>query len=82
MPTDNYQTPDLYLAASFIAQGHKLLACVREGGRMYWTFADKTLMESLEVAFVNNTLMVPARTFADTVRRLKSGAVSASKGST
>ena len=73
-----HTTTDLYFAAAVISGGHKLTSTTRAGGRMTWVFGNVDLA-GIEVDYINNRLMVPARTFADTVRRLKAGAVAASK---
>ena len=64
-------TSDLYFAAALVACGHKLASTERREGKTHWVFDVKVDIESLEVQFINDALLVPARTFSDAIKRLK-----------
>lgn len=64
-------TSDLYFAAALVACGHKLISTERREGKTHWVFDAKTDLDQMEVQFINDAMLVPARTFSDAIKRLK-----------
>ena len=64
-----YSTTDLYFAAALLCQGRETNKVFLRGKRVHFEFSEDISKE--QIAFTNNTLMVPARYFGVNMKHLK-----------
>ena len=69
-----YRTSDLYYAAYLKVAGVKLLGTDRDGGRVYFLFdeGEGSSLRDLRDQYYNRTSKVPALTYADEIKVMKS----------
>jgi len=71
---DGFQTCDLYLAAFFLSAGCKMVKAARisRGGRISFVFEKTPIITTLRVDYFSREAKVPALTYADNIKSLKS----------
>jgi hypothetical protein len=76
--TTEYDTCDLYFAAFLCAAHVRLVRSYRgEAGRLYWVFdSSKTDIDALAAGWMSGEATVPAYSYAERIRSLKSMAMS------
>jgi len=67
-----YKTADLYYAAYLKTAAVLFLGTHREKGRVFFVFEHTDMIPKLKLEFFNRTAKVPALTFADEIRIMKS----------
>ena len=67
-----YRTSDLYYAAYLKVAGVILLDTERDGSRIFFVFENSTNIKDLKKEYFNRTSRVPALTYADEIRTMKS----------
>jgi len=67
-------TCDLYLAAFFMSAGCKLVSSFRNkrNGRVYFAFERNPIIHELQMNYHSREAKVPAATYADNIKGLKS----------
>ena len=73
--TDNgFQTCDLYLAAFFTSAGCKMVTANRESKsrRVYFVFEKNPILLQLQLDYFSREAKIPALTYADNIKSLKS----------
>jgi len=68
----NYKTHDLGEATAILVKKQKLIRIDREGRICWFVFVNKKECEKISKQFFFEDLMVNAREYFDTIRRLKS----------
>lgn len=71
-PEPIYKTSDLYFAAYLKAVGMVLLKTEKEGHKVIFVFEKKESFKDLKREYFNRTSRVPALTFVDEIRSMKS----------
>jgi len=66
-----YRTSDLYYAAYLKVARVKLLKTEREKGRVFFIFEGTEGINELKQEFFNRTAKVPALTYADEIKAMK-----------
>jgi len=70
---EEFTTPDLYFATYLLTSGAELKRTDRKGTRIYFIFnVTKVNVDALKASWVNRTGTVPAMTFADNLKAMKS----------
>lgn len=71
---NGFQTCDLYLAAFFMSAGCKMIAANRESKsrRVYFVFEKNPILNQLRIDYFSREAKVPAITYADNIKSLKS----------
>ena len=69
--TDTYRTSDLYYAAFLRVAGVVLNGVERENRRVYFVFEWSDVIHELKKGYFNETAKVPARSYADEIRAMK-----------
>jgi hypothetical protein len=72
----SYTTPDLYFAAFLQCSGGKLIKTLRNGQRCYFAFSLAEPVEALRTAWYGGQGEVSAMHYADTLKSLKTLALS------
>ena len=67
-----YRTSDLYYAAYLKVAGVCLIDTEREGHRIFFIFENTPSIKDLKKEYFNRTSKVPALTYADEIRTMKS----------
>jgi hypothetical protein len=67
-----YRTSDLYYAAYLKVAGVQLIDTEREGHRVFFVFEHTPTIKDLKTEYFNRTSKVPALTYADEIRTMKS----------
>ena len=67
-----HRTADLYYAAFLRTAGVTLLGTEKTGRRVTYIFEDTGVVEELKMGFFNRTAKVPALTFVDEIKAMKS----------
>jgi hypothetical protein len=67
-----YRTSDLYYAAYLKVAGVPFMETTREGDRLYFVFDAQDGLRDLKNAYYNRTAKVPALSYADEIRTMKS----------
>lgn len=68
----NYKTHDLGEAAAILVKKQKLIRIDREGRICWFIFEDRKMCEKISKQFFFEDLMINAREYFETIRRLKS----------
>lgn len=71
---DSFQTCDLYLAAFFMSANCKMSTANRDRktGRVYFVFEKNPILMELRINYFSREARVPALTYADNIKSLKS----------
>lgn len=71
---EGFQTCDLYLAAFFVSAGCKLISSIRDvkTRRVYFVFEKSPLIQELRLTYFSRDAKVPALSYADNIKSLKS----------
>ena len=72
MDTKKWRTADLYFAAYLKVAGVPFIEAVRENGRVYYLFDPMSSMRDLKNQYYNRTAKVPALTYGDEIKVMKS----------
>lgn len=67
-----YRTSDLYYAAYLKVAGVPLIDTEREGQRVFFVFENSPTIKDLKTEYFNRTSKVPALSYADEIRTMKS----------
>jgi len=67
-----YRTSDLYYAAYLKVAGVVFLDTEKEGHRIFFVFENNNSIKELKKEYFNRTSRVPALTYADEIRTMKS----------
>ena len=68
-----FRTPDLYFAAYLQTAGVTMLKSERENSRVFFVFSTEVAdIEELKTGWFNSTAKIPAMTFANNIKSLKS----------
>jgi len=70
--TSKWRTTDLYFAAYLKVAGVPFIETVRENGRVYFIFEPTSGMRDLKNQYYNRTAKVPALSYADEIKVMKS----------
>ena len=71
-PDDGYRTSDLYYAAFLKTAGVPLKRVDREGSKVFFVFEKSDSIGDLQIDYFNRRAKVPALTFSDEIRHMKS----------
>ncbi len=66
-----YKTKDLYCASALVEKGQKLFGVNKEGSVCWFLFEEKEKCEQFAVKYFFGELLVNARSYQETLRRLK-----------
>jgi hypothetical protein len=69
---DRYRTSDLYFAAYLKVAGVPLLTTEKEGKKVFFVFERTAYLPDLKNEYFNRTARVPALSFVDEIRSMKS----------
>jgi hypothetical protein len=69
---DRYRTSDLYFAAYLKVAGVPLLTTEKEGKKVFFVFERTAYLPDLKNECFNRTARVPALSFVDEIRSMKS----------
>ena len=69
---ENFKTSDIYFAAYLKVAGVQFNGTTRDGGRVFFLFEMGEGMRDLKSQFFNRIAKVPALTYADEIRNMKS----------
>jgi hypothetical protein len=71
---EGFETCDLYLAAFFVSAGCKMLSAYRDQKtkRVFFVFEKSPILMDLRLNYFSRDAKVPALTFADNIKSLKS----------
>jgi len=67
-----FQTSDIYFAAYLKVAGLEFIGTEKEGTRVHFVFATPEGLRDLKNQYFNRTAKVPALTYADEVKTMKS----------
>ncbi len=67
-----YKTSDLYFSAYLKTAGVRFLGTEREGSKVFFLFEKTTMIRDLKREYFNRTAKIPALTFVDEIRSMKS----------
>jgi len=67
-----YRTSDLYFAAYLRVAGVPFVDTQREGSRVFFVFEKNDNIRDLKAQYFNRTAKVPALTYADDIKTMKS----------
>lgn len=70
--TEKYRTSDLYFSAYLKTAGVPFLTTERDGRKVIFVFERSNSIKDLKREYFNRTARVPALTFVDEIRSLKS----------
>jgi len=70
--TEKYRTSDLYFSAYLKTAGVPFLTTERNGRKVIFVFERSSSIKDLKREYFNRTARVPALTFVDEIRSLKS----------
>jgi hypothetical protein len=69
---ERYRTSDLYFAAYLKVAGVPLLTTEKEGKKVFFVFERTAYLPDLKNEYFNRTARVPALSFVDEIRSMKS----------
>lgn len=71
---EGFQTCDLYLAAFFMAAGCRMLKAARDtrNRRVFFVFEKSPIVQELRLTYFSRDAKVPALSYADNIKSLKS----------
>jgi hypothetical protein len=76
-----YKTSDLYFSAYLKTAGVRFLGTETDGSKVFFLFEKTDMIRDLKRDFFNRTAKVPALTFVDEIRNMKSMTFMARTGS-
>jgi hypothetical protein len=67
-----YKTSDLYFSAYLKTAGVRFIGAEREGQKVFFLFEKSDMIRDLKREYFNRTAKIPALSFVDEIRNMKS----------
>jgi hypothetical protein len=67
-----YKTSDLYFSANLKTAGVRFIGAEREGQKVFFLFEKTDMIRDLKREYFNRTAKIPALSFVDEIRNMKS----------